>query len=762
MKRIFAFVLALLFILPCFCFIFISGCEFPADNNKTQLAESIKYYRDIPGVTEKEITEIEALKETKEKFIYGVLVSTEAFILPDGSYAGFAVKFCSLLSELFGINIVNEFYEWDELLEGLEKYSVDFTGELTPTDERMQIYGMSLPIAERMFRLFTHTDAKKRTESDLSRSKIGFLEGTVTADIIINNSPAQFNIIKVADYEKAAEMIKAGEIDAFIDEAVSDPKFDKYDFIRSEIFSPMMHESVSLTTANSKLYPVISVLNKYLTAGGVDKLFELYREGEFEYAKYKLQKSFTDEEKAYINNLTRIGESVSVGFEHDNYPVNFYNAKEHEFAGIAVDILAEISKLTGIKFESASLSGEILADILEETKAGKIPMIATLLDSETVKSDFILSAVPYSRSYFAIMSKTETPNMATYQVVHYPVGVLKKSGHEDIYRELFPDNNNLIGYDTFEECLDALEKDEVELLMASEHMLLAQTNYREKTGYKINIRLNAPMDSYFGFNKNETVLCSIINKAQQYVNCEMIETNWTGMTFDYTRKIFQDRAVFFSVFAGVLSVVLLGIVLLLISLIRLSQKLKALASNDSLTNIFNRRYFMELAEMQTEKAHRTGIDCFLAIFDLDYFKAVNDNYGHQAGDAVLREIAKRVKKLIRRYDLLGRYGGEEFILFMSDIKEIKKENVINVMERIRHEISHHPVEYNGMKISVTASFGVAYASPRNALEPAIKFADEALYTAKKSGRNKVVFNDDSSGEILSEGEEALKSVEIKT
>jgi len=747
MKRIFAVILAALIL-------FLSGCELVRDKNNNNTpgslslstVEHIKTYRDIPGVTEKDIADIEALKSERDKFIYGVLLSTEAFELPDGSYGGFAIKFSGLLSELFGINIVHEFYEWDELMEKFETGAVDFTGELTPNDERKQVYGMSLPVAERMLRIFTRADSDKiNNENDVAGFKIGFLEGSVTADSIRKTYPVEFTAVEVPDYNAAAEMIKNREIDAFIDEAVADPVFVSYDFIRSEVFFPMVHEPVSLATANPGLYPFIAALDKYLGAGGVDKLYELYREGDYEYAKYKLHKSFTDEERAYIDDLASRGEAVAVAFEHDNYPVNFYNAEDHEFEGIAVDVLAEISRLAGIKFKPAVTKDTTWAEILEKLQTGEINMVAQLLVSESRKNQFIWSATPYSSTYYALMSKLDYPNLATYQVARVSVGSMKGSGKGNIYRELFPDNAPLIEYDTQNDCLDALERGEIDLLMASEYMLLMQINYREKPGFKINIKLDASMDSYFGFPKNQTVLRSIIDKAQQYVDCEMIEINWTGRTFDYSKKILEYRAGFLSIFAGVLFIILLGSGFLMIKLFKLSKKLKDIASNDALTGIFNRRYFMEFAMMQVERSIRTNIDCFVVIFDLDHFKAVNDTYGHQGGDKVLKETARLVKKKLRPYDLLGRYGGEEFIILLSEIKEITKETAISVTERIRLDINNTPVDYNGAKIPVTASFGIAYAAPKNDLETAIKFADEALYQAKKSGRNKVIFSEDSAG-----------------
>ena len=102
----------------------------------------------------------------------------------------------------------------------------------------------------------------------------------------------------------------------------------------------------------------------------------------------------------------------------------------------------------------------------------------------------------------------------------------------------------------------------------------------------------------------------------------------------------------------------------------------------------------------------------------------------------MKETAARVKKAIRPYDIFGRYGGEEFIILMADIK---KDDVIKAAERMRKDIHNTPMEFDGKKITVSASFGIAYAAPPNDIERATKYADEALYQAKNSGRNKTVF-----------------------
>ena len=695
-------------------------------------------------MTETDKAAVAELLAGRESFAYGALLATEAFQLPDGTLAGFAKEFCDLLSGLFEIDFVLDLYDWDELMDGLETGTIDFTGELTPTEERMQTYSMTPPIAERMLRIFMREDSEIKTEADLTGLRIGFLTDSITAESIRGTYHIPFISVDVNNYDAGARMLKNGLIDAFIEEAVADPAFSDYDFIRSQIIFHMVHSPVSMTAFDTSLAPIITAVSSYIDAGGLDKLYNLYRDGDFEYSKHKLRQSFTDDEKAYLDTLKAQGGTVAVGFEHDNYPVSFYNVKDDAFEGIAIDVLDEISRLTGIEFSSAVSEDTTWSQIFDKLNAGEIHMVAQLLKSEVRMPYFLWSEVPYARSFYALMSKADAPHLEAYQVKRMSVGATKDSAKIDIFYELFPDHGKVVEYSTQDKTLDALEREEVELIMASEYMLLTQINYREKSGFKINIKLDAQLDSYFGFLKSDAVLCSIISRAQQYVNVEVIEMSWTGRNFDYSKRLAEESARSLTIFLIAICVVLAVTVIILFKNIKLSQKLKDMAHNDPLTGIYNRRFFMELATFQMARSTRTSIDCFIMIFDLDHFKAVNDTHGHLAGDEVLREVARRVKNTIRPYDVLGRYGGEEFIVLITDVIPINKDNALNAAERIRNEICKMPVVFEETEIPVSASIGIAYAAPVNDLAKAIKLADEALYVAKETGRNRVVFYGDEN------------------
>jgi len=171
---------------------------------------------------------------------------------------------------------------------------------------------------------------------------------------------------------------------------------------------------------------------------------------------------------------------------------------------------------------------------------------------------------------------------------------------------------------------------------------------------------------------------------------------------------------------------------------RLRDKLAVLSNTDALTGINNRRFFMETVPSQMDRVARQNSESFVILMDLDNFKCINDRHGHLSGDMVLKEVAARVTSTLRPYDLFARYGGEEFILFVTDMD---KASAIRLAERIRAAIAETPIPIVGTSAAVTASLGVAPATPANRPEDAIACADKALYMAKDAGRNAVMYYD---------------------
>ena len=165
------------------------------------------------------------------------------------------------------------------------------------------------------------------------------------------------------------------------------------------------------------------------------------------------------------------------------------------------------------------------------------------------------------------------------------------------------------------------------------------------------------------------------------------------------------------------------------------RELELLANRDGLTGLINRRHFMLMAETELQRAQRYGRPIVVALGDLDYFKRLNDTYGHGAGDAVLRTFAALLSDSVRQSDLVCRYGGEEFA-FLFPESSVEQARVL--VERFRQRFAEHDVRLpDGLLVRVTLSIGLADAS-HCPIEIALQRADFALYEAKRLGRNRVI------------------------
>lgn len=171
--------------------------------------------------------------------------------------------------------------------------------------------------------------------------------------------------------------------------------------------------------------------------------------------------------------------------------------------------------------------------------------------------------------------------------------------------------------------------------------------------------------------------------------------------------------------------------------IKLKESLRIQSIQDGLTGLYNRRYFEEFITKEMARAKRYSNKFTVLLLDIDHFKTINDTYGHQAGDAVLCQVSNILRKDFRESDLIARWGGEEFILILS---EASLDIAYTKAEKLRHFIENHVIKMNNEKLTVTVSIGIAIFDGEADKDVLIKKADDALYQAKNTGRNKVVIN----------------------
>jgi signal transduction histidine kinase/CheY-like chemotaxis protein/ABC-type amino acid transport substrate-binding protein len=503
---------------------------------------TVSTYREIPGVTEEDIAAIEALrlKYKDSVLVYGVTESMEAFNGGDGEVHGFASHVAAYMSKIFGLKIKAEFFDWGELISGLESGRVHFSSDLTPSDKRRETHhSMTSAIANRATVYFCLEEKSEPLAVIAARRALryGFLEGANIYEHVSKLSQDKFEAVFVAGYDEARDMLKRGKIDAFFDESPAKAVFDSYGGIKSSVFLPMIYEPAALCTQTHELAPVISVMEKYLNNGGRSHFVKLYNLGLRDYNAHKLFKLLTNEERAYIWGRP----TVLYAAEYDNYPFSFYNQNDKQWQGIAHDILREVEALTGLTFRIANKEKTEFSELLRMLEAGEVSFITDLVRTGDRVGRFLWPNIPMLLNRYALVSRLDYRDIGMSEVVDVRVGVQSGTVYEELFKRWFPEHSKVTMYGNTNDLFSALEHGEVDIVMSSQNQVLAVTNYMERPGYKINLLFDYASESAIGFNKEERVLCSIIDKAQGLMELTRITDLWLHKTYDYRLKIAESR-----------------------------------------------------------------------------------------------------------------------------------------------------------------------------------------------------------------------------
>jgi len=712
----------------------------------TQPAEPVKFssFIEIPGVTPDEVTAIEALKAKKNSFVYGMNEGIEAFYGQNGEINGYAALFCEYLGQIFGIPFKPSIHEWGDLVAGLEDGSIDFTGEMTATDERRKTYFMTDAVAERSIRYFRMKKSPPLEYIEESRPlRYAFLDGAVTHGYVAPFIDKNTEIFFVSDYKEVRAMLESGAVDAFFEENTAWAFFEAYGDMAAKDFEPLIYNPVSMSTRNPELAPAISVVQKMLKSDGVRYLVEMYQKGEHEYTTFRFSSILNAEERAYINSRP----VVRVAAEYDNYPISFYNVHEQDWQGVFFDVLKELEALTGISFEIVNDMHTDWAELLKMLEDGRASMVSELIPSEERHGRFLWPQTPLLWDRHALISKKSYHNVSINEILYVRVGMIKGTIHADLFNAWFPGHPNTVEYENSDYAFEALEKGGVDLVMTNKSMILVLTNYMGLPDYKINVLFNHQFGSFVGFNRDEELLRSITDKALNYIDLEKISENWLLRTYDYRVKVAQARLPWL---VG-MSVMLLLVIFLLLTMYQRTlheekrlealvearsaelkkqyEQIEHLSKTDQLTGIPNRREFDGKLSMEWRRAIRDRQPVSFLMLDVDKFKDYNDTYGHQRGDAVLKAVAKCVEHAVKRPgDFAARWGGEEFSVLLSNTDSA---GALKIAKSIRARVEE--------ETSVTVSVGVNTQTPEqnSSLDGFISAADNALYDAKRQGRNRV-------------------------
>ena len=532
----------------------ISSCS--RATSDADMSVAFTTYKDIPGVTESEIIAIEALREQFEYFVYAMPLSTEAFIDRNGEVRGFSALFCQWMTELFDIPFKPVIYEWLDLLAGLETGEIAFTGDLIATEERQSIYSMTSAIATRHIKAYRLVGSKTFEEILTERPiRYGFMEGTATiARVTSELDPGTFEIVTLNDFESVHDALKSGTIDVYLYSEVAEVNFDDHPDIVALDYFPLIYVSLSMATQTPALEPIISVMEKAIQNNGASYLVSLYNAGYHEYIINKLYNQLTYEEREYIKN----NPVINVVAIYSNYPVTFFNSRDNEWQGIFFDLLDEIESILDLTFVQVNDEHTEWTAVQELLRSGEASIVGELIWTRERDEHFIWSETVIQNDHHALISRSDFHNVSINEIYHTKVGLARDTAYTAMFRQWFPEHENNIEYDGIEESFLALQNGEVDLVMTTERRLMYLTHYRELTGFKLNYVFEQSINTRLGFNKDEIILRSIIDKALGVIDTGGISNRWMRTTFDYRAMLAEaQRPWIYGAFAMLIFVIIL-------------------------------------------------------------------------------------------------------------------------------------------------------------------------------------------------------------
>ena len=515
----------------------VAGCQSQAEPSAQVWAYSS--YRDVPGVTDEEIEAVEALKTKYTSFVYGMLPSTEAFVKSDGTLAGFGPSVCDWLSEMFDFQFEPQILTTLNVFDALGEGEIDFTGDISITPERREIYYSAGPIAMRTLTMIRHKESPPLdviAETRLPR--YAFRRGSASINDFAAVTPeGTYEEVIIDSIGTTYPLLQEGEIDALIALNTAQAAFAEFEDITIENFFPPVLTPVSLTSANAEFEPIISVVQKMIDSGADNHLSELYRQGNRNYTIYKLSLRFTEEEVAYM----RENPVISFGAEFDNYPVSFFNVHENEWQGIAFDVISEIESLTGLEFDIVHDEKIEWPELLDMLETGEVSIISELIRMPAREGRFLWPEKEFFVDYTALISKTGFPYINLHDVSSMKIGLIEDHAHTDLFWQWFPEHSNTIIYSDTHSALEALARDEIDMVVNNSSLLLQLTHYQQLPLYKANLVFDNGFKSKFGFNVEQEVLLSIVNKTLEKIDTEVISNRWMRQTYEYKTLLSQAQ-----------------------------------------------------------------------------------------------------------------------------------------------------------------------------------------------------------------------------
>ena len=648
----------------------------------------------------------------------------------NGNYSGYFVDYLREISQYTGWEYEFIQMNYSACLKSLNDRNIDLVCGVDYSSFRTSTLDFSAqPAVTTNYELYTLKDNDSyyyNDYADFDGMNIGVLASCKQLDALDDYADAHHFSFEKQYFGNTAQLEKALEdntVDAIYATSVSHPSEKK-------ILASL--PSFPLYFVTFKGNPIMEDLNYAQTVIlNVNPNFDhdLYTTYQRDIRNYRCE--FTRDELDYLATAPEI----TVTCDPSNAPIEVYNENTQTASGVAADVLDLVSQYTGLHFRY--IKSDSFSDALSKLRSHEVDMLTALAhDYSWSEQNHALLTTPYLKSSIVVVRNSKLQSHER-DIVALPNSFNLTNS---ILGNPEYDTEDVVYYDTIEECFQAVLSGSADCTYADNYnanYLLSQVKYRNLSSTTLTAMTE---DASFGLSDQcDPRLLSIINKGLACISSEQLDSivlqncsykedpSFLTLVYAYPRiSIPIILAVSMTLLA-----LLLGILLIHN---RKTKEIRIMSETDALTGLYNRRAAENHITRQMQEDGRNP-DCVrpLISIDLDKFKQVNDTYGHLEGDALLVAVADTLRTSVRSSDIVGRIGGDEFVVYLSNATD--RQNALAVAEKLCQVIcglSTMKEEWS----NISASIGISFADhPDIKMEELYISADKAMYSAKEKGIN---------------------------
>ncbi|WP_100635647.1 transporter substrate-binding domain-containing diguanylate cyclase [Marinomonas sp. ef1] len=660
----------------------------------------------------------------------------------EGEPVGFEHDLLNLISQKTGLKFEKHIDKWTTIYNSFKNKEIDMISSISYKKYREPFTIFTSPYYNIPIMIFVKDNfGEYNGLKSLTGKKVGVLKDVFYIKEL--EDLGSMNLIFYDSYDDLTKDLVFGKIDALMQNLPNINHLIKknlYNNIKlaSELVLPNTNREDLRFGIQPEKSLLSSILQKSLTSISkreIEELSDKWIGSIKEYPGGHID--LNDAEKAYINTHT-----IKYCINPSGLPFEGLN-EDGEHVGMSSDYYRLFEQMLSAKFELVKTKN--WNQSVEFIQQKKCDMLALGMETPERKK-YLNFTSHYLDVPLVVATRVDVPFInQILDLEGEKIGIIKGDAFVKILRGKYP-SLKIVEVDDIYDGLDQVKNGQLFAYIDT----LASIGYEFQSKYfgelKIAGKISENLRLSIAVRKDDITLLGILQKVVNNITNERhrkIFTKWIPIKYeqDVNYKIVWQIVLAIVIFLA-LMIYWNRKITKANTLLKQAQKdieeknkeLNRLALTDNLTTLFNRRKLEELIQAEIDKGYHVDNSFCLSILDIDHFKEVNDKYGHQRGDSVLVEIASVLKDSLRITDYVGRYGGEEFIIIFpeSSIEDVKL-----IIEGVRLKIAQY--DFEGIEHK-TASFGLTAFKAGDTIETVVKRADNALYEAKESGRNRVVVN----------------------